>query len=96
MRLALFIALLLVFFAVVYRVGAGIKPDRSGEPWSALGRFWGNLGSYLKGPAVPDPEAEQYSLELLKKARAKCAVEGCRIRGPHSHTEALLKRIREK
>lgn len=32
---------------------------------------------------------------ISRKPIAKCPVDHCRITGPHSHVEALLRRIRE-
>lgn len=39
---------------------------------------------------------EPVATDSAQRAGASCPVSGCAIRTPHSHAEALLKRIREQ
>jgi hypothetical protein len=91
MRILAQIIPLAILFALGYLLGRNIKPERGNF---SMMRWWGSIGPSPKSPPVPDPEAEAYSKRLLDERR-RCSVDGCRIAMPHSHTEALLRRIRE-
>lgn len=68
-------------------LAVGFLLYRARGPWAAPGRA-DDLDDLPVGiPAIRPPESHV--------APWRCPLDQCRIRTPHSHTEALLRRIRE-